>query len=175
MTVLLSLCVAVHHTDRLLEVFQGHVPGGETPGRFHNYHVLAHTIDQIRWFGSLLLMNSARWETTHSSLKSIYRTTRRATRTLHADLNRAKEKSDRAAFLLSECEPKNSKKAKTIDNSQQAESEEENEPPTRVWSKISKKHDVTVGDESGLAKFTFSRDIAKAFWSGYVAVLSLAL
>ena len=50
------------YLESLKETFSGvgELPAKEEPGRFFNFHVLVHTVDQIRWFGNLLLMNAAR-------------------------------------------------------------------------------------------------------------------
>jgi hypothetical protein len=50
------------YVESLKETFtgDGELPSTEEPGRFYNYYVLVHTVTQIQWFGSLLLMNAAR-------------------------------------------------------------------------------------------------------------------
>ena len=179
-----------------------HLPGGaknETtklpsePGRFFNFHVIVHLIDQLEWFGNLLLMSANRWETTHSIIKRLYRATRRATRTLASCMERAQNNSRRATWLVDNADPThitvtnvgaagNAEEANNEEQEQDSDEEEKEDDgqvAERTWTRISKARDVTyrrvVGDReahkqatkaacSDLAEFTFHPDIAAQFW-----------
>ena len=159
----------------MLSLFVRHLPGGEEPGRFYNFHVLVHVIMQIRWFGSLILMSANRWESTHSSVKKLYRATRRHTRTLATCMSRAHSNQTKAAFL---CQDKSADKEEDASDvveddsdvdenasySSDSSDDSDDSEFERKWTKVSKATNVTVGDVGAVAKFTFQPEIAEEFW-----------
>jgi hypothetical protein len=178
----------------MLDIFRDKLPGGEQPGRFFNFHVLVHVVMQIRWFGSLLIMSANRWETTHSSVKRLYRATRRHTRTLASCMVRAHSNSQKAAFLAEHAveaavkpgagtvhaQPSNngSSSGSGSDIDTQSDSDSSGSGSgngtqsdddggvfaDRDWTKVSKEYDVKVGDQGAVEKFTFEPAVAAAFW-----------
>ena len=173
------------------EIFGTDLPGGRDknnpePGRFFNFHVLVHTVTQVRQFGSLLIMNAARWETTHSRVKKLYRCTRRATRTLLSCLSRATRNQDRAAWLLqtTAAEKKHHRdssdddddepgQAAALSSDDASQSEDDDSHAARPWRPVGKVTSLSVDAEQGavragkepeLAGFTFSSEVASEFW-----------
>jgi hypothetical protein len=171
------------------EIFGSILPGGDKnnrePGRFFNFHVVVHTVEQVRQFGSLLIMNAARWETTHGRVKKLYRATRRATRTLQSCLSRATRNQDRAAWLLETTTEENKHHFNSSDEDEPGQNaaassgeaslseDDENHAEDRPWRPVGKVTPLNVqaeqgavraGKEPALAEFTFSRGVASEFW-----------
>jgi hypothetical protein len=175
-------CAFVLHcaAATLLETYSEYdcVPGGEEPGRFYNFHVLAHTVKQIEWFGNLMVMSAARWETTHRRVKKLYRATRRRTRTLAACLTKAHERSEQTQWVLEQKRPtvtqsearngggSDSDRDSDSDMEEEREEEEEKEEEKeeeREWKSLSKKSIVDAKEVDEVAKFTLTDGVAQAF------------
>jgi len=146
-------------------------------GRFYNSYVTAYILDQVRWFGSLLLMSAGRWEATHASVKRMYRATRRCTCTLERFMARAQSNKERADWLVankgavvgetdrdagrdSEFDSASDPEPDSGGEDQQGEikgdGEEDQRAFARTWTTpVSKATDVPFGDQSALAEFTF--------------------
>lgn len=173
--------------EDLKATFPTFLPGhkDDEPGRFYNFHVITHILDQVRWFGSLLLMSANRWEATHASVKRLYRATRRCTRTLERCMARAQSAKDRADWLVANAGAvvaeaggdagRDSELDSELDSASDPEPDEDQQGENagddedqgafaRTWTTVSKPTDVAFGDVSALAEFTFDPAIAVEFW-----------
>jgi len=151
-------------------VFPKYLSGHATdePGRFPNFHVVCHCPEQVEWFGSLLIMSSARWESTHTNLKRLYRQTRRNTQGLCAAIHRARQNQEKEALLISMTHAADGESdGSDDDDDAEMDDDHDDEPAVdaRRWTAVSKVTSIIVQESNlkAIAKFTVSEDIARTF------------